>query len=129
MSEECPARTVYDLLVADAAPTAQRYHELAQALRPLWIEDVVCPIHTAVRYLQAAAAAAASGDRAVAAARHESAQACLYDALATTRLLTVEESLQGVVADELLRNATLDEHAGGGSTFHGWGAWRGHDGA
>ena len=128
MSDECPARMVYDRLVEEAAPAAQRYRELAQALRPLWIEDVVCPINIAVRHLQAAAAAAASGDRAVAAARHESAQASLYDALATTLLLTVEESLEGVAADELLRNATLDEHAGGGSTFHGWGAWRGHGG-
>lgn len=128
MSDECPARMVYDRLVAEAAPTAQRYRELAQALRLLWIEDVVCPIHIAVRQLEAAAAAAASGDRAVAAARHESAQASLYDALATTLLLTVEESLEGVAADELLRNARQDEPAGGGGTFHGWGSWRGHGG-
>lgn len=119
---ECPARTVYDTLASEARLTPERYRELIDALRPLWIEDVVCPVHVAVRHLRAAALAVATGQDADAKASHEAARTHLHTALGTVGLLTVEEEVQDLVVDRLLRDD--DSSANDGHTLQGWGGWR-----
>lgn len=130
-ARQCPARTVYDTLVAEPVLTADRYRELIAELRPVWIEEVVCPVHITVGHLCEAADAVAAGQDA--AASHEAARAYLYRALSTARLLTLEERLQEVVVDDLLRGA--QDHdvpqagQGEGRSAHGWNAWRRDNGA
>lgn len=124
---DCPARTVYDALAGDAALPAAAYHDLIDALHPLWVEEVVCPVHVAVSHLHRAAAAAEAGDRAVA-THHEAARTNLYQALARARLLTLEERWQEVVVDDLLHRAPPDEPAADSPDLRvaeSWHAWRG----
>jgi len=119
-----PARVIYDSLVSELRPTAARYRMLIAALRPLWIEEVVCPVNIAVRELCRAAEAAESGNETTRHAHHEAARAQLYQALSTARLLTLEERLQEVVVNDLLGDAP----SGDGSlrTLDDTWGWRAH---
>lgn len=122
--DDNPARVVYDSLVSELAPTAARYRKWIAALRSLWIEEVVCPVHIAVGDLRCAAEAAQSGEEATRHAHHEAARAQLYKALSTARLLTLEERLQEVVVNDLLADAP----SGDGSlrTLGDTWGWRAH---
>lgn len=122
-----PARTAYDILGDEPQLTARGYLALVEALRPVWIEEVVCPVHLAVRHLRSAAEAAAAGDDATRSGRHEAARAHLHQALSTVRLLTLEERLQEVVVDDLLRDTRVGEgRPDSGRTVHTWDGWRAH---
>lgn len=123
---ECPARAAFETLIAEPALTARTYRELIHALHPIWVEEVMCPVHVAVNHLHQAAQAAAYGNEPDVKASHEAARTYLYEALSKARLLTLEEGLQAIVVDDLLRDAQSDERPGSstGPIVHGWNAWR-----
>lgn len=121
---ECPARTVYDILTAEPALTAQRYQALIDALRPTWVEDVVCPVNLAVGHLRAAVEAVAADAPSGARARHEAARTYLYQALANARLLTLEERLQEVVVEDLLGGPSSSPAGSDAHVLQGWSASR-----
>lgn len=101
-----PARTVYEELGAEPPLASADYTSFVEQLRPLYLEEVVCPIHLAAGTLQAAADAAAAGDASEVMATHQAARAQLYDALWHAGLLTLDEELQEVVADAAVDAST-----------------------
>lgn len=101
-----PARTVYEALGAEPPLAVADYTSFVEQLGPLYLEEVVCPIHLAVSRLQAAADAAAAGDAGEVMVTHQAARAQLYDALWHAGLLTLDEELQEVAADVAANAAT-----------------------
>lgn len=126
-----PARTVYEALRAQPPLTAAEYGALTERLRPLYLEEVVCPVHLAASQLQAAAHAAAACDPDEAVTAHQTARARLYDALWHAGLLTVDEELQELAADlppeAAHEDTTMRVRATDRLLMRQWQAWRTDD--
>lgn len=124
-----PARTVYEALGVQPPLTAPEYGALTERLDPLYLAEVVCPVHLAASQLQAAADAAAVGDPDEAVAAHQTARARLYDALWHAGLLTADEELQELAADlppaeAAQEDAAMRVRATDRLLQRQWAAWR-----
>lgn len=126
-----PARTVYETLAVQPPLAASEYTELIEQLTPLYLEEVICPVHLAVRNLRAAADAVAAGDVGEAIVAHHTGQARLYDALWHADLLTLDEELQEVTADLTEDGTRVDRATQVKATNRlrqrQWQAWRAED--
>lgn len=127
-----PARTTYEALGGQPPLTVAEYSRLAEQLTPLFIEEVVCPVHLAAKSLWAAAQAAAAGEVERAAASHREVRARLYDALWNAGLLTFDEQLQEIAAEDAEPGDAHDERGvrvrlRDRLSMRQWNAWRAND--
>lgn len=124
-----PVRTAYEALAATPPMAGDEYQALRDRLDPVWVAEVVCPVHLAARELRTAEEAAVAGDGGEATAAHHAARARLFDALWHAGLLTVDEELEQIAAADAAD--AVPPEAGGVRVRSGnplmmrhWNAWR-----
>jgi hypothetical protein len=122
-------RTVHEALAVAPPLTGAAYGALIERLDPVWTDEVVCPVHLAVRALRTAQEAAAVGDVGEATAAHRTARDRLFDALWHAGLLTLDEQLEQIAAADATGagppgHGGVRVRAGNPLQMRQWNAWR-----